>query len=508
MMKIKRALLSVYDKAGLVEFARALAELGVELISSGGTAWHLEQAGLAVTRVEDVTGSPELLSGRVKTLHPRIHAAILARRDKQEHMEQLSQLDIETLDMVVSNLYPFAETVAQPQSTLEQGLENIDIGGPAMLRAAAKNFPWVVAVCSPRRYSQVAQALQDHGDVPLPLRRELAREAFAHTAAYDKAVAAWLGGEEGEVLPPWLSVSLERGKLLRYGENPHQQAALYLLPGEENSLAATAPLQGKELSYNNLNDAAAAWELANELERPAAVAVKHSVPCGVGAADTAAQAFARARDADPVSIFGGIVAFNRPVDGSAAALLTELFLEVVVAPDFTSEARGKLAKKKNLRLLAVSRPPAPGFAARTIPGGVLLQQTDDGSPGKWRTVSKIEPDARLRDDSWLAWLVAKHAKSNAIVVAKDGMTLGIGSGCTSRIAAAAMALEAAGERAKGAVLASDGFIPFPDVVQAAAEAGINAIIQPGGSKGDAAVIAAADQLGLAMVFTGIRHFRH
>lgn len=504
-MKLKRALLSVYDKEGLTEFARALAALGVELVSTGGTARHLEQAGLKVTRVDALTGSPELLAGRVKSLHPKIHAGILARRDREEDLAQLREQGIDLLDMVVVNLYPFAQTIADPKCSLERGLENIDIGGPAMLRAAAKNFPAVVPLCSPRRYDQVIAALE-RGEVSQQLRRELAREAFAHTAAYDAVVADWLE-EDGDCLPARLSLRLERKTLLRYGENPHQKAALYLLPEGRQSLAATSPLQGKELSYNNLNDAAAAWQLANELKWPAAVAVKHAVPCGVGVGDTAAAAFVRAREADPVSIFGGIIAFNRPVDASAAALLTELFLEVVIAPDFTPGAREKLGKKKNLRLLAIPRPPAPGLVARTIPGGVLVQQSDEGCPGQWKTVTKRQPDVE-QEDAWLAWLAAKHAKSNAIVVAKGGMTLGIGSGFTSRIGAAAMALEAAGGKAKGAVLASDGFIPFPDVVQAAAEAGIDTIIQPGGSKGDPAAIAAADERELAMVFTGIRHFKH
>ncbi len=506
-MRVKRALLSVYDKQGLADFAVGLSLLGVELVSSGGTARHLEEAGLKVTRVEDVTGSPELLDGRVKTLHPRIHAGILARRRNQADVSRLAEMDIDMLDMVVVNLYPFAETVANPECTTEEALENIDIGGPALLRAAAKNYPDVLAVCSPWRYQQVLQWLEEGGNVSASDRRELALESFAHTAAYDQEIAAWLGGDREE-LPTWLSVALQRKQMLRYGENPQQKAALYLLPGSGKTLAASEPLQGKELSYNNLNDAAAAWELVSELEEPAAVAVKHAVPCGVGLAESVAAAFVKAREADPVSIFGGIIAFNRTVDEETAGLLSKLFLEVILAPDYTSEAREVLAEKKNLRLLACQGGRGCKLNARTIPGGVLVQESDEASTGNWQTVTDARPDVNMQQSSWLAWIVAKHAKSNAIVVAREGMTVGVGSGCTSRIEAARRALTAAGERARGAVLASDGFIPFPDVVEAAAAAGVSTIIQPGGSRGDDEIISAANRLGLAMVFTGTRHFRH
>ncbi len=506
-MKVRRALVSVYDKQGLTDFAAGLSLMGVELVSSGGTARHLEEAGLKVTKVEDVTGSAELLDGRVKTLHPRIHAGILARRHHPEDINSLETLGIDMLDMVVVNLYPFAETVANPECTTEDALENIDIGGPAMLRAAAKNYPDVVPVCAPKRYPQVLQWLQEHQDVAVGDRRELALEAFAHTAAYDREVAGWLSGDKEE-LPSLLQVDLQRKQMLRYGENPQQQAALYLFPDSDTTLAASDLLQGKELSYNNLNDAAAAWELACELEEPAAVAVKHAVPCGVGLADTVADAFVKAREADPVSIFGGIIAFNRTVDEETALLLNQVFLEVIVAPGYTGEARQVLAEKKNLRLLACQPGRGCKLTARTIPGGVLVQQLDEASTGNWQTVTETRPDVDMQQSSWLAWMVAKHAKSNAIVVAREGMTVGVGSGCTSRIEAARRALSAAGERARGAVLASDGFIPFPDVVEAAAAAGVSTVIQPGGSRGDQDVIAEANRQGLAMVFTGTRHFRH
>lgn len=505
-MAFRRALISVYDKRGLADFARALAEMGVQLISTGGTARCLEEAGLPVTPVRDVTGSPEMLGGRVKTLHPRIHGGILARRDDSQQLKELEELGIGLIDMVVVNLYPFGQTVADPGCTMERALENIDIGGPTMLRAAAKNFPAVIPVCSPRDYQEVADLLRREGDLSQSFRQRLAAKAFAHTAAYDAAITGWLQKEEP--LPEQLALVLELGSHLRYGENPHQEAALYKLPAQPDSLAWGQPLQGKELSYNNYNDADAAFALVSEFETAAAVAVKHAVPCGVGLGTSPAQAFARARQADPVSIFGGIIAFNRPVDEETALLLKEIFLEVVIAPGFTPEARGVLAAKKNLRLLVCPNRRPQGWVLRSISGGVLVQQADAGGLSHWQAAGSIQPPPGWEEDGRLAWLTAKYAKSNAIVVSKGSMTLGIGSGCTSRIDAANIALGAAGEKARGAVMASDGFIPFPDVVEAAAKAGISVILQPGGSKGDEKAIAAADKAGIAMLFTGIRHFRH
>lgn len=503
-MAIKTALISVYDKEGLADFARALAAMGVEIISTGGTARCLEQAGLAVTRVHEVTGSPEMLGGRVKTLHPKIHGGILARRVESQ-LQELKQLGIAPIDMVVVNLYPFEKTVAAPGCTLDTALENIDIGGPCMLRAAAKNFPVVIPLCSPQDYQPVIDHLRQQGDLPQELRRKLAVKAFAHTAAYDAAIAAWLQREE---FPERLALVLERGGQLRYGENPHQQAALYRLPGQEDSLAWAQPLQGKGLSYNNYNDADAAFALVSEFDGPAAVAVKHAVPCGVGLGGAPAQAFARARQGDPVSIFGGIIAFNRAVDAETASLLKEIFLEVVIAPGFTAEAREMLAAKKNLRLLECPNQRPQGRVLRSVSGGILVQQADDATLTGWQVAGSLQPPQGWEEDGRLAWLTAKYAKSNAIVVAKNGMTVGIGSGCTSRIDAANIALAAAGDRARGGIMASDGFIPFPDVVEAAARAGISLILQPGGSRGDAEAIAAADAAGIAMLFTGIRHFRH
>lgn len=504
-MAIRRALISVYDKSGLIDFARALAEMGVQLISTGGTARCLEEAGLAVTPVQEITGTPEMLGGRVKTLHPRIHGGILARRDDAGQLKELEQLDIGLIDMVVVNLYPFEQTVADPSCTLARALENIDIGGPTMLRAAAKNFPAVIPLCSPGDYQEVVEVLRREGDLSQGLRQRLAVKAFAHTAAYDAAITGWLQKDE---FPEKLALVLERGSQLRYGENPHQQAALYKLPGQPDSLAWAQPLQGKELSYNNYNDTDAAFALVSEFAEPAAVAVKHAVPCGVGLGKSPAQAFARARQADPVSIFGGIIAFNRPVDEETAQLLQAIFLEVIIAPAFTQGARTVLAAKKNLRLLECPNRRPQGHVLRSISGGVLVQQADTGGLSQWQAAGSIQPPQDWEEDGHLAWLTAKYAKSNAIVISKDGMTLGIGSGCTSRIDAANIALAAAGERARGAIMASDGFIPFPDVVEAAAKAGISLILQPGGSKGDEKAIAAADKAGIAMLFTGIRHFRH
>jgi phosphoribosylaminoimidazolecarboxamide formyltransferase/IMP cyclohydrolase len=409
--------------------------------------------------------------------------------------------------MVVSNLYPFVQAVADPKCTLEEALENIDIGGPSMLRSAAKNFPWVIPLCNPEDYPQVIKDLKEQGDISHEFRQKLAIKAFAHTCTYDSAITNWLGKTE-ELLPEVLSSSLERGQILRYGENPHQQAALYKETAQPRTLAWAEPLQGKELSYNNYNDADAALALVSEFEEPAAVAVKHAVPCGVGLGDSSAQAFARAREADPVSIFGGIVAFNHAVDGETAKQLREIFLEVVIAPEFTGEAREVLASKKNLRLLACPPHSQQGLSVKTISGGMLVQEADRRVGPKWRVAGAVQPQGDWEKSGQLAWFAAKHAKSNSIVIAKGSMTQGVGSGCTSRIAAARAALEGAGDAAIGAVMASDGFIPFTDVVEAAAKAGINTIIQPGGSKGDDEVIAAADKHDIAMIFTGIRHFKH
>jgi len=508
-----RALISVSDKRGAAEFARRLQALGWEIVSTGGTARLLREAGVAVTPVEAVTGFPEILDGRVKTLHPAVHAGILARRDRPEHLEALVRLGLGTFDLVCVNLYPFEETV-QAGAGLEEALEQIDIGGPAMLRAAAKNHQGVIPVCSPDDYDEVAAALAA-GGLTLEQRRRLAARAFAHTAYYDAVIANHLGAGTG--LDPWperTALPLVRRQGLRYGENPHQDAALYAeAPGPAAGLPGARQLQGKELSYNNLLDAAAAWEAVVEFDRPAAVAVKHGTPCGIAVAGDARTAFQRARDADPVSIFGGIVAFNRPVDAAAAEALADLFLEVVLAPGFDEEALTLLSRRKNLRLLVMDQQPGrgrlDGWRLRSVPGGVLVQGADRArpDPASWRTVAgQVPPE--LADDLVFAWTAVKHVRSNAIVVARGGVTLGIGGGQTNRVLAARLALEHAGEGARGAVVASDAFLPFPDTVELCAQYGAAVIVQPGGSVRDEEVIEAARRLGVAMVFTGIRHFRH
>lgn len=511
------ALLSVSDKTGLAAFARRLVEAGYRLVSTGGTARALREAGLDVTAVEDVTGFPEILDGRVKTLHPRVHAGILARRELESHRAALAEHGVTPIDVVCVNLYPFEATVRQG-AAWDDAIEQIDIGGPSMVRAAAKNHRHVLVVTDPADYDRVADALQA-GRVDDALRRELAAKAFAHTAYYDAVIASYFATELG--LPAWperFALPLTRIQALRYGENPHQAADLYAETLQENQVLGRAVvLQGKELSYNNLQDAAAAWELVCEFERPAVVAIKHTNPCGVAEASDLAAAFRRAKEADPVSIFGGIVACNRPVDAATAELLAEIFLEVVIAPGFEDAARERLAERKNLRLLQVAADARPGSGAgrfqqrvvRSVPGGLLVQSPDQApiDPASWE-VPVGELPAELMDDVVFAWKVVKHVKSNAIVVAKDRRTLGVGAGQMNRVQSARLALQHAGEAAKGAVAASDAFLPFPDTLEVCADYGVRVLVQPGGSVRDQDVIEAARRRGVTMVFTGVRHFRH
>ncbi len=503
-----RALLSVSDKRGLVEFARGLAELGFELVSTGGTARALEEAGLVVTPVERVTGFPEVLGGRVKTLHPRVHAGVLARADQ---LGELEALGVEPFDLVAVNLYPFESAVAGGADE-RAALEQIDIGGPTLLRAAAKNHPRVWAVARPEDYPEVLRALAEESpEAQRRLRERLAARAFAHTAAYDAAIAAWFAERLEGRFPERRLLVLERRASLRYGENPHQEAALYAVRGETGPLLEARQLQGKPMSFNNYGDAEAAWNLVSAYDEPAAVAVKHQNPCGVAVAPTLAEAFQKAHDADPVSIFGGIVALNRPVDVATAEKLAPLFLEVLLAPGYAPEALELLARKKNLRVLEV-----PTFASgdyldlRRIRGGVLVQDADVAplDLSRAEVVTRRAPTEAEWADLRFAWPVVRALRSNAIAVARDGQTLGAGMGQTSRIEAARHALDQAGEGARGAVLASDAFFPFDDVVRLAAERGVRAIVQPGGSKRDADSIAAADEAGIAMVFTHQRVFRH
>ncbi|MEC8096639.1 MAG: bifunctional phosphoribosylaminoimidazolecarboxamide formyltransferase/IMP cyclohydrolase [Cyanobacteriota bacterium] len=512
------ALLSVSDKNGIVPLAEALHRThGYQLLSSGGTAKVLEDAGLPVTRVSEHTGAPEILGGRVKTLHPKVHGGILAKRGDASHRADLEQQDIPAIDLVVVNLYPFRETVAKPDVTWDQAIENIDIGGPAMVRAAAKNHADVAVLTSPEQYDAVLAAMaESSGRVPADLRRRLALEAFQHTAAYDSTIGHWMAVEVELESSPWLEAVPLR-QTLRYGENPHQKARWFSHPRQ--GWGGAIQLQGKELSTNNLLDLEAALATVREFGYgpnavgPAAVVVKHTNPCGVAVGPAVASALTRALDADRVSAFGGIVAINGPVEAAAARELTTLFLECVVAPSFSSEAREILAAKANLRLLELS-PDAIAAAGpdhvRSILGGLLVQDLDDQliTPDQWTVATKRPPTPQEQEELAFAWRLVRHVRSNAIVVARDGQSLGIGAGQMNRVGSARIALEAAGDKARGAVLASDGFFPFDDTVRLAASHGIAAVIHPGGSKRDADSIQACDELGMAMLLTGRRHFLH
>ena len=536
--RIKQALISVSDKRGIAEFARELVGLGWRLISTGGTAKALAQAGVPVQKVEDRTGFPEIMDGRVKTLHPKVHAGILARLPLDE--AQLEQLGIEPIDLVVVNLYPFRETIARSGVTLEQAVEKIDIGGPSMLRAAAKNFARVTVVVNPERYPEVIGELREQGDTSPATRLELAREAFWHTAVYDTAIANYLYGlnvdETGsavdadlEVAPDTsnfqlrtpimfpLRMALPLAKVagLRYGENPHQQAAFYRdETGLPYGLAGARQLQGKELSFNNILDLEAALRIASEFQATAAVVIKHNKPSGVACAPSLAEAFRKARDADAEAAYGGIIGLNMTVDRETAEIIRETFFEAVIAPGFSEEALSVLGDKKQLRLLATGEcVQRQGLDVKQVSGGFLLQEPDQVMDLEQviqfsRTATRLEPKVNQWDDLLFAWVVAKHVTSNGIVVARNEVTLGIGQGQVSRIDAVNIALGKAGARAKGAVLASDGFLPFADSVHSAAAAGVAAIIQPGGSLRDQEAIEAADAAGMVMVFTGSRHFKH
>ena len=521
--RINRALVSVSDKTGLLELAACLARHGVEILSTGGTAKALREAGHRVVEVGEHTGFPEIMDGRVKTLHPRIHGGLLARRDDAAHVAAMQAHGIAPIDLLVVNLYPFEATIARG-ADFATAIENIDIGGPAMIRAAAKNHDSVAVVVEAADYGAlVAEMDANGGATTATLRRRLAAAAYARTGAYDAAISRWFAAQNGDAWPARLVLAGERREVLRYGENPHQSAAFYAGGPARPGVATARQLQGKELSYNNYNDTDAAFEAVAEFAEPACVVVKHANPCGVARGATPLEAYLKALACDPVSAFGGIVALNRPLDDATASEIAKLFVEVIVAPEATAGAQAIIAAKKNLRLLVtggVPDPAAPGLSVRTLAGGYLVQDRDAGRVARadLRVVTKRAPDARELDDLLFAFAVAKHVKSNAIVYARDGATVGIGAGQmsridSSRIAAwkAAEGARAAGEarsRAIGSVVASDAFFPFADGLVAAAEAGVTAVIQPGGSIRDAEVIAAADARGLAMVFTGMRHFRH
>jgi phosphoribosylaminoimidazolecarboxamide formyltransferase/IMP cyclohydrolase len=530
-MAIARALISVSDKTGIVEFARGLSALGIEILSTGGTAALLAKEGVKVTQVQDFTGAPEMLGGRVKTLHPKIHGGLLGRRKLASDQADMQAQGVLPIDLLAVNLYPFREAVAKGLP-VEEVIENIDIGGPSMIRSAAKNAEYVTVLVDPADYAMVLAELQQKREVHESTRRRLQARAFAHTAAYDSAIAGWLSEqlakahpEEGGGFPesPPLP-EYRRLQSLRYGENPHQRAAFYgaVPPPREPTLASAKQIQGKELSYNNLLDGSSALEALKEHAEgsrgPAAVVVvKHTNPCGVAKAARLLDAYKLARDADPVSAFGGIVALSHPVDAATGAALAETFLEAVIAPAFEPGALEALKAKKSLRLLEL---PLLGEGRdnwtlepremRSIPGGLLLQGRDmaDADPRGWRTVTKRAPTAAELESLAFAWSVVKHVKSNAIVLARGEVTVGIGMGQTNRVDSVRIAAQRAGEKARGAALGSDAFFPFPDGIEAAAAAGVTAVAQPGGSVRDDEVIAAADKLGIAMVFTSVRHFRH
>ena len=517
MSRIQRALLSVTDKTGLVDFARVLSALGIELISTGGTAKLLRDSGIAVKDIAELTGFPEMLDGRVKTLHPKVHGGILHRRQDPKHVAAVQEHGIQPVDMVVVNLYAFEKTAAKPGVALEDLIENIDIGGPSMIRSAAKNFHDVAIVTSPSDYAGIASELErGGGGLSTETKWRLAQKAFATTAAYDSAIATTLERispdkiqvEQASTFPNTLRFSFQKTIDLRYGENPHQKAAMYT-DGSSVGVANALQLQGKELSYNNIVDLQAAWDLAQEFEEPVVAIIKHTNPCGTATGATLADAYKRALECDPVSAFGGVIGVNRPIDAEAAEEMHKLFLEVIAAPGFNDAAKVKFASKKNLRLVEV-KAANQKWVLKNVSGGMLVQDADTRAlqDTDLKVVTKRPPTPEETRALLFAWKVCKHVKSNAIVYARDGQTVGVGAGQMSRVDSAKIGAMKAQLPLKGTVAASDAFFPFPDGVEEIAKAGATAIIQPGGSQRDPEVIEAADRLGLAMLFTGVRHFRH
>ena len=509
----KRALISVSDKTGIVDFAKQLKAVGFEIISTGGTSKALQEAGVEVIGISDVTDFPEILDGRVKTLHPNVHGGLLARHDDPDHQKQIEAHNIQPIELVCVNLYPFQETIAKTDVTVEDAIENIDIGGPTMLRSAAKNHEYVTVVVDPADYEKVISEYKAAGKTTFETRRALAAKVFRHTAAYDSVISQYMTDLVGEKQPESVTYTYDLQQSLRYGENPHQQAAFYKKPlGSTFSIANATQLHGKELSYNNISDADAALQIVKEFEGPAAVAVKHNNPCGVGTGETIFEAFSKAYEADSTSIFGGIIALNREVDVETAKKLHEIFLEIIIAPSFSQAALEVLTSKKNLRLLTI--PFNDNYVTEkvltSVEGGLLVQDADAYTleDANITVPTKRQPT----EEEWaalkLGWKVVKHVKSNAIVVSDSQMTLGVGAGQMNRVGSAKIALEQAGDRAQGAALASDAFFPMSDTVEVAAKAGITAIIQTGGSIRDEDSIKAADEHGIAMVFTGVRHFKH
>lgn len=508
---IKNALISVSDKTGVVDFAKALVKLGITIYSTGGTLEVIRNAGIIVHGVEELTHFPEMMNGRVKTLHPMVHGGILAVRDNMEHKKAMKDYGIEAIDLVVVNLYPFRETIAKEHVTLEEAIENIDIGGPTMVRSAAKNHAYVGIVVNPNRYDDIIHILQEHGELPASVRLQLAKEAFSHTAAYDVAIANYMAKQVGEQpLPQEFLGAYEKVSDLRYGENPHQKAAFYRDFGKPSGMGGMHQLHGKELSYNNIVDMEAAWNMVWEFSEPAACIIKHTNPCGAAIGVDVHEAYVRAYEADSTSAFGGIVAVNRPVDIDTAEEMSKIFLEVIMAPSFDEPALSLLEKKKNIRLIVLDKPDTHQMVLKKVSGGLLVQEEDSivEDESTYEVVTKVEPTKEQWEALRFAWKLVKHVKSNAIVVTSSHQTLGVGAGQMNRVGSAHIALTQAGEAAKGAVLSSDAFFPFGDTVETAAAHGISAIIQPGGSIRDEESIKAADEAGIAMVFTHIRHFKH
>ncbi|MEL7646530.1 MAG: bifunctional phosphoribosylaminoimidazolecarboxamide formyltransferase/IMP cyclohydrolase [Sedimentibacter sp.] len=515
-----KALISVSDKTGIVEFAKELQELGIEIISTGGTHKALEEAGVKVTGISEVTGFPECLDGRVKTLHPNIHAGLLAMRSNPEHMKQLQELHIDTIDMVVVNLYPFKQTILKDGVTREVAIENIDIGGPTMLRSAAKNYQDVAVIVDPRDYAAVLEELKSYGQVSTDTKFYLCSKVFEHTSHYDTLIASYMRKERhDESLPETFTMTFEKVQEMRYGENPHQKAAFYKEVRRCDGLLSSAvQLHGKELSFNNINDTNGALELLKEFEEPAVVACKHANPCGVGTADSLFEAYTKAYNADPTSIFGGIVVMNREVDEKTAEEINRIFVEIVVAPAYSEKALEILKSKKNIRLLLIEnilhKQDENAYDLKKVAGGILVQTIDSKLlEGELTTVTKKSPTEQEIKDMMMAWKIVKHTKSNAITIVKDGQSIGIGPGQVNRIWACKQSIEHAveflgEEKLKGAVMASDAYFPFSDCVEEAAKAGITAIIQPGGSVRDKDSVEACDNHNISMLFTGMRHFKH
>jgi phosphoribosylaminoimidazolecarboxamide formyltransferase/IMP cyclohydrolase len=505
-----RALLSVSDKTGVIDFARRLGELGIEIFSTGGTRLALEEKGVLVHSVEEITAFPEILDGRVKTLHPAVYGGILARRNLPHHMEQLAKAGIQTIDLVAVNLYPFVQTIAKENVTLEEAVENIDIGGPTLIRAAAKNFADVIVVVDPQDYGMVIDQL-GKGEIDWESRRKLAHKAFQHVAIYDTAISQYL---QDEIFPEEMTIALSKHSDLSYGENPHQQAAFYIEQGrpQKLSLAAAVRLSGEELSFNNILDLDAALNVVAEFTNPTVVIIKHNTPCGLASHESLTEAYRRALAGDPVAAFGGIIASNRPIDLACAQEIDKSHYDAIIAPQYDPQALKLLGHKRHLRILSLSSisPPAPSYDFRRVNGGFLVQTRDfiTERESKPRVVTQRQPTTEEIDDLLFAWRAVRHVKSNAILIAKDHALLGVGAGQTSRVASVELALKGAKGRARDSVLASDAFFPFTDGVELAAKEGVSAIIQPGGSVRDREVIEVANQYNMAMVFTAIRHFKH